>query len=101
MPSLPPTLLSLHPCSHASHLPWLVVVLPLVLHHLSFLSCHCLLYSGASTCLPLVAPLPLVMPLLFSSAVASCQARLFVISSLVTTPPPIRLCLHLSSHCCL
>jgi hypothetical protein len=35
MPLLPPTLPSLHPHSHASLLPWLVVMLPLVLHRLA------------------------------------------------------------------
>jgi hypothetical protein len=35
MPLLPPTLLSLCPCSHASYLPWLVAVLPLVLRRLA------------------------------------------------------------------
>ncbi len=93
MPSLPPPLLSFCHCSHASRLPKLVVLLPLVLRYLTFLSCHCLLSSGASTCPPLIALLPLVVPLFFSGAVASHPPRLFFMSPLVTLPPPV--CLHL------
>ncbi len=99
MPSLPLTLLSLHPCSHASCLPWLAFKLPLVLRRLSFLSRHHLLSSGASTCPPLVTPLPLVLPLFFSGAVASCLPRLFVVSPLVTLLPSLYLRLRLSLHC--
>jgi hypothetical protein len=84
--SLPPTLPSLH-------LPQLVVMLPLVLHRLP---------SGcASICPPFIALPPLVVPLFFSGALASCPPRPFVMSPLVTLPPPVHLCLRLSSHRCL
>jgi hypothetical protein len=92
-PSSPLTLPSLHPCSHASCLPQLVVMLPLVLCHLPS--------GGASICPPLVAPPHLVVPLFFSGALTVHLPRLFLVSSLVTLPPPIRLCLRLSSHRCL
>jgi hypothetical protein len=99
MPSLPPTLPSLCPCSHASCLTWLVAMLPLVLGCLSFLPRHCLLFGGASTYPPLFVPLPLVVPLFFSGALTSHLPRLFVVSPLITLPPPV--CLHLcfSLHC--
>ncbi len=98
MPSLPLTLPSLYPCSHASCLPRLVVVLPLVLCRLSFSSRHHLLSGGASTCPPLVAPPPLILPLFFSGVVISCQPRLFVVSPLITLPPSVHLRLHLLLH---
>ncbi len=99
MPLLPPSLPGLCPCSCVSCLPLLAVVLPLVLHHLSFLSRHRLPSGGTSTCPPLVTLLPLVLPLLFSGMVSSCLHRLFVASPLVTLlPPPIRLRLRLSLH---
>jgi hypothetical protein len=101
MSSLPPALPSLHPHSHAACLHQLVVMLHLVLRHLSFLSHHCLLSGSISTCPPLVAPLPLVVPLFVSGAVTSCPPRLFVVSPLVTPLPPICLRLRLLSHCCL
>jgi hypothetical protein len=72
MPSLPPTLLSLCPHSHASCLPWLVVVLPLVIRPLRFLSCHHLPSGGTSTCPLLLKPLPLIIPPFFSGALAPC-----------------------------
>jgi hypothetical protein len=100
MPLLPPTLPSLGPHSHASCLPWLVVVLPLVLHHLSFLSRYRLPSGGASTC-PLLVPLPpLIVPLIFSGVVASRLPRLFVVSPLFTLLLPVclRLCLSLHRH---
>ncbi len=68
MPSLPPTLLGLHPQSHASHQPQLIVVLPLVLRCLSFLSCHYLPFGGASTCPLLVTPPSLIVSLFFSAS---------------------------------
>jgi hypothetical protein len=89
-PSLPPTLPSLHPCSHASCLPQLVVMMPLVLCRLPS--------GGASICPPLVAPPHLVVPLFFSGALASCLPWLFVLSPLMTLPLPVRLCLRLSLH---
>jgi hypothetical protein len=92
-PSLPPTLPNLCPCSRASCLPQLVVVLPLVLCHLP---------SGVtSICPPLIKPLPLIMPLFFSGALTSHLPWLFGVSCLVMPPPLVRLCLHLSLHCCL
>ncbi len=99
MPLLPPTLPSLRPYSYASRLPRLVVMLPLVLRRLSLLSRHCLLSGGASTCPLLVVPPPLIMPLFFSSALASCPPRLFVVSLLVLPLPPVCLHLCLSLHC--
>ncbi len=93
MQSLPPTLPSLCPLSHASCVTQLVVMLPLVLCRLSFLSCHRLPSGGASTSPPLVAPLSLVVPPFFSGAIASCPPRLFVVSPLVMPPPPA--CMHL------
>ncbi len=91
--SLPPTLPSLRPYSHASCLPQLVVVLPLVLRHLP---------SGcASICPPFIALPPLIVPLFFSGALASCPPRPFVMSPLVMLLPPVCLRLHLSSHRCL
>ncbi len=101
MPLSPPILPSLCPHSHASCLPRLVVVLPLVLRRLSFSSCHHLLSGGASTCPFLVAPPPLVMPLFFSGVLASHPPRLFVVSPLIMPPPPVHLRLRLSLHCCL
>jgi hypothetical protein len=98
MPSSPPTLPSLGPCSHASCLPQLVGMLPLVFRHLRLLLCHRILSDGASTCPPLIALLPLVVPLFFSGAAASCPPRLFVVSPLIMPPPPVCLCLHLSLH---
>ena len=89
-PLLHPTLPSLHPCSHASCLPQLVAVLPLVL--------HCLPLKGTSSCPPLIAPPPLVVPLFFSGALASCPSPLFVMSPLVMPPPPVCLCLQLPLH---
>ncbi len=68
MQLLPPTLLSLCPC----HLPWLVAMWPLVLHHLSFSSCPCLPSGSASTCPPLIALLPLVVSPFFFGALTSC-----------------------------
>jgi hypothetical protein len=91
MPSSPPTLPSLHPHSFAFRLPRLVVMLPFVLHHLRFLSCHCLPSGGASTCPLLVVSLPLVVPLFFSGAVTSRPPQLFVVSPLVT---PTASCPH-------
>ncbi len=90
IPSLPPTLPNLRPCSHASCLPQLVVVLRLVLRRLTS--------GGGSICPPLIAPLHLVMPLFFSGVLASCLPWLFVMSPLVTPPPTVGLCLHLSLH---
>jgi hypothetical protein len=126
MPSLPPTLLSLHPHSHASRLPWLVVLLPLVLCPLSFSSRHRLLFGGASTCSHLVMPPPLVVPLYFSGVLASrplqlqstcastshCTAashhaplvsliRLVVALPLIMPMPPIRRHFRLLSRHCL
>ncbi len=98
MLSLPPTLKNLCPCSHASCLPRLAVVLPLVLCHLSFLLHHCLPSSSAPACPPLAVPLPLILPLFFSGAVASCLPRLVVVSPLITPPSSIRLNLCLSLH---
>jgi hypothetical protein len=80
MPLLPLTLPSLRPHSHASRLPWLDIVLPLVLCHLSFSSCHCLLSGGTSTCPTLIASPPLVcpssslvcLPLVSSSSLSCC-----------------------------
>ncbi len=100
MPLSPPTLLSLCLHSHASCLTLLVAVFPLVLCCLSFLTCHCLPSGGTSTCPLLVAPPPLVVLLFFSGALASCPPRLFVLSSLITPLPPVRLRLHLSLHHC-
>jgi hypothetical protein len=90
-PLLPPTLLSLRPCSHAFSLPQLVVVLPLVLPYLPS--------GGTSICPPLVALPPLVVPLFFSGVLASLPPWLFVMSLLIMPPPPVCLRLHLSSHC--
>ncbi len=87
---MPLTLPILHPCSHASCLPQLVAVLPLVL--------RCLPSDGASICPPLIALPPLIIPLFFSGALASRPPRLFVVSPLVTPPPPVGLCLYLSLH---
>jgi hypothetical protein len=101
MPSLHPTLTSLHPCSHVSHLPRLVVVLPLVLRCLSFSSCHRLPSGGAYTCPHLVAPPPLLVSLFFSGVVASRPPRLFFVSPLLTPLPTICLRLCLSLHHCL
>jgi hypothetical protein len=90
-PSLPPLLPILHPHSHASCLPQLVVKLPLVLRRR--------LSSGATICPPLVTLPPLVVPLFFSSgALPSCPLRMFVVSPLMTPPPPVCLCLRLSLH---
>ncbi len=83
----PPTLQSLCPCSHASHLAWLAVVLPLVLYRLSFSSRHRPPSGGTSTCPPLVTPPHLILPLFFSGVVASCLPWLFVVSPLVMHPP--------------
>jgi hypothetical protein len=98
MPSLPPTLPSLRPCSHASCLPQLVVVLPLVLCCLSFLSCHRLPSGSASTCPSLVVLPHLVMPIFFTGVLASHQPKLFVMSPLVMPLPLICLHLHLTLH---
>jgi hypothetical protein len=98
MPSLPPTLPSLRTCSHASHLPRMVVVLPLVLSPLSFSSRHHLLSVVASTCPPLIAPLPPAVPLFISGVLASRPPWLFVLSPLITLLPPVRLHLPLSLH---
>jgi hypothetical protein len=98
MQLLPPTLPSLCPHSHASCLPQLAVMLPLVLHPLSLLSCHRLLSSAAFPCPPLATWLPLVLPLFFSGAVASCLTWMVVVSPLVTLLPSIHLCLCLSLH---
>jgi hypothetical protein len=98
MPSWPPTLPSLRPPSDASYLPQLVVVLSLVLRRLSFSSHHRLPSGGTSTCPLLVTLLPLVAPLFFSCALASCLPRLFVVSPLATLPPPVCLHLRLSLH---
>jgi hypothetical protein len=98
---LPLTLPSLCSCSHASCLPQLVVVLPLVLRRLGFSSPHRLLSGGASICPPLILPPPLVVPLFFSGALASRPPRQFVVFPLVTPLPPVSLRLCLSSHCCL
>ncbi len=99
-PSSPPTLPSLCPCSHVSHLPQLVFVLPLVLCHLSFLSRHRLPSSGASIYPPIVVLPPLVMPFFFSGAHASHPPQLFVVSPHIMPPPPDRLylCLSLNHH---
>jgi hypothetical protein len=99
MPSLPPTLPRLHSHSHASCQPQLVVVLPLFLCRLSFLSCHCLPFGGASISPYLIVPPPLVVPLFFSGALASHPPWLFRVSPLVMPPSPIYLRLRLSSHC--
>jgi hypothetical protein len=93
MPLLPTTLPSLCPHSHASCLPWLVVVLPLVLHRLSCSSCHHLPSVGTSTCPLLIVPMSLVVPLFFSGELASCPAQLFLCHLLSCHR------LHLSSHC--
>jgi hypothetical protein len=98
MPSSPPTLPSFCLYSYASCLPRLVVVLPLVLHHLCFLSRHCLPSGSASTCPLLVALPPLIVPLFFSGMLASCPPWLCVVSSLVTLLPSVCLRLHLSLH---
>jgi hypothetical protein len=89
-PSLPQTLPSLCPHPHASCLPQLVVLLPLVLCHLP--------PGGASICPPLGTPPPLVVPLFFSGALTSCLPWLFVVSPLVMPPPPVHLCLCLSLY---
>jgi hypothetical protein len=101
MPLSPPTLPTLCTCFRASHLSWLVIVLPLVLCHLSFLSCHHLQSSSTSTCSPLITPPHLIVPLFFSGAVTSCPPWLFVLSPLIMPPPPIRLrlCLSLRPSC--
>jgi hypothetical protein len=101
MPSLPQTLPSLRPHSHASCLPHLVVMLPLVLCRFSFSSCHRLPFGGASTCPLLVVLLLPVVPLFFSGVLASRPPRLFVVSPLMMPFPPICLYLRLSLHCCL
>jgi hypothetical protein len=101
MPSLPLTLLSFHPCSHASCLPQLVVMLPVILRCLSFLSRNCLLSGGASTCPPLVAPPPLfIAPLLLW---CTCLLSALAIGPVTSPqlPPPICLHLRLSLHHCL
>ncbi len=101
MPSSPPTSAESPSLSHASCLPRLVVVLlPLVLHRLCFLSCHSLPFGGASTCLLLVMPPPLVVPLFFSGALPSCPPQLLVMSPLVMPPPLVRLHLSFSLHHC-
>ncbi len=96
MSSSPPTLPSLRPRSHASCLPWLAVLLPLVLcplllmprppiwQRLHLSTSHC---TAASCCAPLS-----------SGAGASRPPWLFVLSPLVMPPPPVRLCLHFSLH---
>jgi hypothetical protein len=98
MPSSPPILPSICPCSHASCLPHLAVVLPHVLRCLSFLSRHCLLPSGTSICPPLVALLPLFLPLIFAGVIASCLPWLVVVSPLITPLPSVCMRLCLSSH---
>jgi hypothetical protein len=100
MPLLPSTLPSLRPCSHASRLPRLGVMLPLVLRRVSFSSSHHLPFGGTFTCPPLIVLPPLFVPLFFSCAVASHPPQLFVVSPLVMPPLPICQRLHLSLHRC-
>jgi hypothetical protein len=88
LPSLSPTLPSHGSCSHAACLPRLVVVLPLFLCRLCFLTCHH--FPSISTSIFCHATPSLCDPLI-SGVVASCLPRLLVMSPLAT--------LRHSMHC--
>ncbi len=98
MPLSPPTLAPLRPCSHTSHLPRLVVGLPLVLRHLSILS---RLASNPAVPPPLAAPPPHVVPLFIAGAVVYLPPWLFVMSPFVTPTSNSCHAITFSSYCAL